>query len=734
MGKKTRREIHNLLQSSQCKEFILNKLSAHLDWRAKLTPIENFSKENSDNYIIPNSDVTITHLDFYNEFIPNDEPSFIEDKKKEPENACPFRVLKKQGVIAGGAIAAWVNEFIYQVPAVINDIDWWFVDYSETINATDEATEHMYANVNSESYGYDILEVKEEGVLNSIKIDPATNFSWLSLVESFDLNCCKIAFNPFSQEFNYSIDFLDFLISREIKLDDLHDVNNADWPLVSVVRAQLKTKELAAKFQIHKVMNQMLLRKIECSISWEQAQSVTPLFCKDKTKGFKLLCGTKPEQLNLENIFHGFQESNVDVISEKRFNLWKENPTLLEPWLTLSAQGIKYNDWCFEQPWVVFLKDNTTWISKSDYCFYLNELGSETNPAPAKSDKNNKISELDLPPMKETDFSSYHRSHHHFNRIINILKSNVFPGTTPKPTAYSSLAPVSHTRFKKIYKEYPRFFTTDPCNDGLSLIKKFNDNHDAFVNANLNYYLIINLKYSINEIIEFYSFLSKLDLGLLGILESWIPLTTREYPYLGEPEKKLIAPLENRQFRTLEVTLKEEYIKQLKIDFLIDPIPLKIYWKKYAKELTFGTELILESVKMHHCVRGYAGKVKEGKSRIFHLKVGNQESTLEIKPELQKPVKNKQRKIKNEVEIIELSSTRPSLPELRDYQSRSLKNYQKNTIKKIKKDLHNRKFTIVQHKSFYNQKPHPVLLKLAKLLVNYLNDYNDLTTHTEAAF
>lgn len=735
---KTRRELHLLLQSTECKEFILKKLAEHLDWREILAPILPIKNSSFSQYCDEETKVIIEEVNayYYDDFIKSQDDSYKEEdrKPKEPDIYDKFRICQRQGVIAGGAIAAWVNEFINQVPAVINDIDWWLIDYSEVGEEETEIKEHMYSNLEAEESGYDIVNVKEEGILNTIQIDPASLFSWSSLVESFDLTCSQIAFNPYNQELTYSIDFLDFLITRELRLSEDHAVGAQDWPLTSIVRAQIKAKEMDAKFKIHEVMNEFILNKLRYKTSysifstgaavvrdtWSALKQPIPLYCKDHKEKFRLLLGVKPD--SLADNFHNIQSCDVEVISEKRLKVWQCNPRLLLPWIELSEGGMRLADSCFSQDWTRFLKDPI--IANDDYEFYLNEFGSQL----FKKEKSiGKLDYLSLSPDKKAITHSFNRSTHHFNRILNIIKSNIF--VVKEKYGNQKIETLTQS-FKNLYTTYTHIFTTDPIAGGLEVISKFQKEHSVFLASELNYYLVSQLKYSINDLIYLYKHLSKIDLTFIGVLESMLPSSNSRFhsPFFLERHERIIPLFVNKNFRELESFLKEEYIKQLKKDFMVEPLNLKPYWQKYVRELNLASQLILESDKMNHCVRGYAGKVKDGQARIFHLKIGRIESTLELRPEKTiekvkiKKVSNKTSKQnpRPQLEIILNNGFEATKPKLRSYQkSAIMKIVGKNPRKKLPP-----KFTIAQHKTFNNGTPDKTLQRLALRLVAYLNNYN----------
>lgn len=103
----------------------------------------------------------------------------------------------------------------------------------------------------------------------------------------------------------------------------------------------------------------------------------------------------------------------------------------------------------------------------------------------------------------------------------------------------------------------------------------------------------------------------------------------------------VVGLLEDSNNKILQETtvFSEELIEQLIDDYrksasatqLVVPLDLSHFsYKKLVAELTNAQQLVEEGQRQYHCVGGYADKVKDGTSRIFHLEHLGVSSTLEI--------------------------------------------------------------------------------------------------------
>src|SRR5690606_26488768 len=150
--------------------------------------------------------------------------------------------------IAGGAIANLIHEYINQVPAKINDIDFFYYQFDDTHEITERTHyQELYANIDTEDPRcYSIVKLEEDKKINKIRILPDSTFGWYRLLEQFDLNCCQAGIDLFNEQIYVTSHFINFLKNKEIKI-----LNDNRYPLTSIVRGITKAKELQSNFFLH---------------------------------------------------------------------------------------------------------------------------------------------------------------------------------------------------------------------------------------------------------------------------------------------------------------------------------------------------------------------------------------------------------------------------------------------------------------------------------------------------
>lgn len=109
---------------------------------------------------------------------------------------------------------------------------------------------------------------------------------------------------------------------------------------------------------------------------------------------------------------------------------------------------------------------------------------------------------------------------------------------------------------------------------------------------------------------------------------------------LGEDGLLVVGVLETQQtdFNRIPAPLTHEWVKGYVADYksrfsgaLVEPIDLLAFEHRASvRELVSDVDLRVEGARMCHCVGGYAGEVKDGYSRIFHIEVNGRHSTLEV--------------------------------------------------------------------------------------------------------
>jgi hypothetical protein len=124
-------------------------------------------------------------------------------------------------------------------------------------------------------------------------------------------------------------------------------------------------------------------------------------------------------------------------------------------------------------------------------------------------------------------------------------------------------------------------------------------------------------------------------------------MVTKEGHYvIGLIEKRVLEYLRSGDESLLPPNdlITEKWIQSLVNDYLAEnygrlkePEDLANFeFSHYLTELVTAKDLMSEGVRMHHCVGGYVGAVKDGRSMIFHIEAEGEASTIEISKDVRK--------------------------------------------------------------------------------------------------
>ena len=286
-------------------------------------------------------------------------------------------------------------------------------------------------------------------------------------------------------------------------------------------------------------------------------------------------------------------------------------------------------------------------------------------------------------------------------------------------------------------KNHPELLTKDLSVKKLTQVEAFFQAHlDGLQQINFQ---LLNEGRSVDEILDCLNFLSKLDLALFGILETLILEDNRVQRYDLDRDE-ILGYLIKQNLPKLKETLEEVFKRRLEKNTVVRPeerfniAP----FGRWVKELTQNDELVLEGKNMNHCVGGYGEKVKRNESRIFHIQVGKNSSTIEVGIYLQKivPKTDKQIKKPEELKQVKLAQrVHPQEPSKFIYEySFEVVNRRTGESKyyfkpmpdpKHQKNFFTEKYTIsfheIQHRAKYNGNPAKANQKVAELLLKYLN-------------
>jgi hypothetical protein len=499
------------------------------------------------------------------------------------------------GFIAGGAIAALINEYYFGVPAVINDIDYFY--YDRKTSCTNDA--EYIPEIDDDfikKHKYQIIGSEVIYKNNNIRIRTRYDFKWELLLKSFDLNCTMVGFHPISNEIIFNDNFIDFLTNREIKIvdgikledDTVRSLNKAteipsdglkmslfvnfnsfnqrdNLKFSNIIRANKKKAELKAIYKFDYDIKKII---------YSSGNRVNLLINKEKIRVY--------------TSFNKFNKSKNDMacfIPKKEIKILFNNNKLLSPYFKLKRKNASlYLE--FQDP-----KSKNNEIIRSLDCrkgYYFQRFKNKYN---LTTNKNFPFDEL-----SKFEFCQFNRLISFWdNTFSNMGRSDLFPMFDSFIFIFSSI--ISNRIELSI--------------NNMNDIKQIVECHPTL----LGYFVTSNHLLNISDLLWIYRKIIKEDnVAIVGVLENKI--------YEGNPIFS-----QNRE--TIYKYLVNEFIKIQKDDFLIKPLLIGIY-SKYCSELYLNSQLVKEGLDLRHCVGGYGSRVREGLSRIFDIKLNDQRSTVEF--------------------------------------------------------------------------------------------------------
>lgn len=473
------------------------------------------------------------------------------------------------GVIAGGAIAALANEFLFGVPAVINDIDYFYYSNCK-FDDTTQLHYHMYENLGEGGKKeYKIKETFRQGDLNFIKISPIIDlqkdtFSWVVLLNSFDLNCTMIAVHPVTFEVFLRDSFVEFLASRKID----HS-RGSEFNLSNIIRAKRKSQELQATYYLGDYVRKLLIEDIK---SFSQREHFS-------------LVGKDEVSIKKKN------KNNILFLSEKEKITLNKNPNLLSPYLSYTQN--KTMQLSHKFPVAEYFKKvkDETGVSTEDWGFlgFCAQLTNKNFP------------EQEVPNL-------FYEKLLIIRKIIKNYYRNQLLGT----------------------KGFSLLIKQDFTEETLVALMDKMKGHSYLYSGFL---FLLRNGWTFKEIdILYRRVLNNASRSLVGILEEIVQKEETNYRIEAETVVFNLQTMKAKEILAqLDKAVALTKITRAKNNKLREKENLG-YFNKFIKELTTRDELDDEGHGMKHCVGGYAERVKGGTCRIFHLQFSDKEkSTLELR-------------------------------------------------------------------------------------------------------
>tara|TARA_Y100000034_G_scaffold137015_1_gene218502 strand:+ start:7308 stop:9209 length:1902 start_codon:yes stop_codon:yes gene_type:complete len=589
----TKDKIKEELNSVRFKKFLRERINEHIPENSFLRKERSYFKklEPWDFTIVGKDIKLLKYSDDMEEYLVEEPKEKIRktsigyfQENTKFKDKCDFKTgddvtsFKIDGIIAGGAVANIINEYFYEIEAVINDIDIFYYNNLGRINPAVFDEYGLFCGNSEESLMWGFIESKRKGLLNFIRIVTAIDkypyggkntiyFQWREVLKDFDLNCVKVGYHFLSDTIIYEESFLDFLESREIKLELPERQNNQF--LSSIFRADQKSKEMGASYYQDKYCKNFFLE-----------------ICSSD----EILDGEGiPVSFNLSEGFSSHDPLDKLLLKEKYKRRLESNKVLV---FFNYENGNLYLKSEINYPFFDLLCE----LNNSNIDINLEDLLKGTDED-ILSIKRGKVRLASL-ILKE-----YRESISIFNKTLKFVASNGL-----KKLLFSALRQVlSGTLNLKGLKK--------------GEIKYFFD----FISS---HYLIESFIYELRQS----DFRNLIDLILefknkekiyVGVFESMLGQSRIHLEFLVKNGniKEVHSKIEKSVLKLKEKLKRES--KSVKKEHYIGP------FKKYIRELTSLLDLKEEGEYMNHCVGGYYEKIKKHSS-IFHIKTTKGETTLEV--------------------------------------------------------------------------------------------------------
>ena len=160
--------------------------------------------------------------------------------------------LPKKGFLAGGSIANLAWEKVSGKKAIVNDIDIFMLSKTSSRMDVDDVHNKLSVSKNEKIVtagynGYNIHYVEKEyyiideviydGIHNIIHCNSNTGDVNI-ILDSFDLNCCRVGYDIEEDKIYYKKDFIEFLKTGEVRVTNLHT------PAHTLIRLHKKCEDL----------------------------------------------------------------------------------------------------------------------------------------------------------------------------------------------------------------------------------------------------------------------------------------------------------------------------------------------------------------------------------------------------------------------------------------------------------------------------------------------------------
>lgn len=630
----------------------------------------------------------LTYEAFINAHPDKDEEDFWDLQSQGYEDYDEFhydpdaQYYRRDTFLTGAAVTSVVLKLLTGEETKINDIDLFYYEFQARTNS---AAEHeRYNNLQGEDACYHINKVKEIGKLNLIKINIEDNFSWLRLIQTFDLNYPQVGVVLHSGELIFTDEFIDFILTKTIKVAKNFD---DDFPLTSYIRAIHKSSDFNAKFYTMDVIKPYL------------AMDLGEEVFKNKKHEFDVTCDR--DQADNEEVV---------LVTKKRFMHWVENPNMV-PYMTPELIDQPKDS---KEEVIGKLKislPSEPWVEVCQAVYGLNTHNESSYSRPSLSGFLNSLQEV-IPNF-------YNLKSSQAQRLKILISSQLLKIKNSKGDGY---------QWSNLIKSNPNILKEDFSVKQLENLTTYAQAHGQFF-QNFNWFLLNN-NYSLGEVLELHNHLKNWDMMVLGTLEAVDFQGSNfnnqmKYRYdinynstFPEYHHVIMAVLK-KDFPLIKKEAEKIFLENLAKNFLVKPLNISPF-AKYVKEITQADKLFQEAKRMNHCVSGFTDKIKRQESKIFHIEINGHHSTLELEIKIYNPNKKKfvfkHRHSRYQDTYEEALPTKPSKTGTKIIKRRI-------TLAQREKCQMRKMYIWKQHQAHSNQNPHYLNNVIAKKLTDYLNQY-----------
>lgn len=499
---------------------------------------------------------------------PMDDFDYYADDILEEDTPSTFH--RRDVFLTGGAVAAVILEKLKGIPAVINDIDLFYYQFTAKDNGS--LYSDMYENMIEENFHFRIERVRERGLLNLVKIEPGEKFKWECVLNSFDLNYAKVGIVLAEKKLIFNQEFLDFIENRLVKVsEDSED----DFPLTTFIRGIHKAKDFKGSFYLGDSVRKYII-------------SLRQTVFEEGVRSFKVV----HDRNDLDD--------NCELVTKKRWEHWNKNPDMLLPWYSISGE----NEITLHPPKEAWF-DFFTWIFAEEYqkmgseYFWQNNYGTLSNYLCDNYEffiKQNKT---------------------YFARMKLVFSANLFPTGREWATLFNA------------QEEKLDMFRHDFSLNTLNNVKEFLRTHESL--KKLCFHLMYDCHYSVQETLEFIQYTKGQTLTYIGMIETMgAELFDPSIRTTNSVRSKAFGQvLKNKNYDEINALLSEFYKEDLVKNILIEPLHIGPF-AMMVEEVCTVPRIKEEGLNMRHCVAGYSEKVRRKECRIFHIEVDGHKSTLEV--------------------------------------------------------------------------------------------------------